>query len=183
MMKNKKDAFVKVFVFLKNGMGLNTHQIAGVMGNLHAESAILPDNVYNGIYSGEHDYESGYVFDANDNIAFGLLQWANPARKAGLEAMAETMALGSSKSDKTKAIWNINVQLAYFKQEMTSTVNEVKDYSAVWKRIKNINNYNVVSDTFLKEIESPGNANSEIETRIRYSKMIYDELSKLEESW
>ena len=75
------------------------------------------------------------------------------------------------------------MQLAYFKQEMTSTVNEVKDYSAVWKRIKNINNYNDVSDIFLKEIESPGNANSEIETRRRYSKMIYDELSKLEKNW
>ena len=175
----QKDAFVKVYVFLKHGMGLNVNQIAGVMGNMHAESAILPDNVYNGKYSGEHDYESGYVYNSEDYIAFGLLQWANPARKAGLEEMAETMALGNSEDDKTKALWDINVQLAYFKQEMTTKMQDMTDYSKVWEELKRKYTYNEVSDLFLQKIESPNNWESKKETRREFSKLIFDALKNL----
>ena len=177
--KIQKDAFVKVYVFLKHGMGLNINQIAGVMGNLHAESAILADNVNDGAYSGEHNYKSGYEYNSGDYIAFGLLQWANPARKAGLKAMAETMAFGNSEDEKTKALWDINVQLAYFKQEMTTEMQDMKDYSEVWKELKRKYTYNEVSDLFLQKIESPNNWEAKKETRREFSKMIFDSLKKL----
>ena len=175
----QKDAFVKVYVFLKHGMGLNINQIAGVMGNLHAESAILADNVNDGAYSGEHNYKSGYVYNSEDYIAFGLLQWANPARKAGLKAMAETMAFGNSEDEKTKALWDINVQLAYFKQEMTTKMQNMTDYSKAWEELKRKYTYNEVSDYFLEKIESPDEWELKKETRREFSKLIFDALKNL----
>lgn len=174
----QKDAFVKVYVFLKNGMGLNTHQIAGVMGNLHAESAILPDNVENRVVDREHN-RGQYTYKTGDDVGFGLLQWTNFIRKENLYEMAKSMAFSNGDTDIENALWDINVQLAYFKKEMTTELNLLDDYKSSWEKIESAKTYNEVSDIFLKEIEQPISWASQITVRRGLSKKIYDLLIEL----
>ena len=177
----QKDAFIKVYIFLKTGMNLCPNQIAGVMGNMHAESAILPDNVQEGTCPGEHN-RGAYIFDENDEeTGFGILQWTNSVRKKELKKMAQEMAFNSSAEAVDNALWDLNVQLAYFKREMTTKIDGLTDYSKAWNKIKSTYSYsyNDVSDIFLKDIESPTNLESKKEDRRKLSKIIYDALIKL----
>lgn len=158
-------------------MGLNLHQIAGVMGNLHAESAILPDNVQDGVCPGKHNK---YVHDFNENeehVGFGLLQWSNKARKTALKNMAQSMAFGTSEEAIENACWDINVQLAYFKQEMTTSVTDVTPYYNTWNTIKHTYSYNDVSDLFLKYIEAPRYWETKIDTRRDYSRIVFEAIN------
>ena len=87
-----EDTFAKVYTFLKNSMGLNKAQIAGVMGNMHAESGINADNANDNYYNQEHDPQYASVYSTTDDIAFGLIQWYSEERKRGLLDMAKEMS-------------------------------------------------------------------------------------------
>lgn len=76
--------FAITWSFLKNEMDLNTHQIAGVMANIKAESGFSTDNAQ--YYSGHHNPE--YVYNTGDSVGYGLLQWTTEERKTGLKNMS-----------------------------------------------------------------------------------------------
>lgn len=160
--EHAKKNFAHMWAFLKCGMSFNNHQIAGIMGNIHAESAFSSDNAQNSMgYPDEHD--SGvYEYALTDEIGYGLLQWTDYDRKLGLYNMANTMK---------RDISDVFVQLAYFKEELTG------DYSNVVTTIKNTYSYSDVSDIFLREFESPKNPN--YEERREIAKIIYDEIKEM----
>lgn len=176
---NQSDTFAKVYTFLKNSMGLNTAQIAGVMGNMHAESGIIADNANNNYYPGEHNPEYAAVYDKEDNIAFGLIQWYDHSRKEGLLNMAKEMCGQTNATTITSeiadALNDVNVQLAYFRKEMT----QVSPYKEAWQQIKNTYSYASVSDVFLEEIEKPTNCSELYEERRQISATIYNALLTL----
>ena len=79
----------RIWNFLK-GKGLSDHGVAGLMGNLYAESALNPHNLQN-----TYEKKLGYTDDAytaavdsgdyanfvRDSAGYGLAQWTYWSRK------------------------------------------------------------------------------------------------------
>jgi peptidoglycan hydrolase-like protein with peptidoglycan-binding domain len=151
----EKANFARTWAFLREGMGLTAVQASGVMGNMYAESRFSSDNAYDGYYPGDHN--SSYSYNANDGIAYGLIQWASSSRKQGLQSEANVMGLSVS---------DINAQFAYFRKEMNGA------YSTPWNNIKSYNSVNSVSDEFLNKIEVAGGGTN---ARRGYSNTIYNQ--------
>ena len=169
---SQRDSFIKTFIFLED-MGLSKAQIAGVMGNMHAESGIIPDNLEDPNCV-EHEPTYALQYSTGDYIGFGLLQWTDPGRKSGLLTMAQSMAFGNTNQDIADALNNINVQLAYFRQEMTTTEIPNVNYISSWSKILSSSSYSQVSNIFLEEIEQPSNIQEKYATRSQYAGWIYD---------
>ena len=151
---NQIHNFAKVWTFLNVSMGLNTKQIAGVMGNMHAESGFYPTNAENNYYPGKHNPE--YVYSTTDRVGYGLIQWTDKTRKQGL--LNEAIQMGLDVSD-------LNAQLAFFRKEM------LRDYSGTWNKIKKAATVQDASDIFLEKIEKPKIRN--YAQRREYSDIIY----------
>lgn len=153
--KTEKATFKKVWSFLRNDMGLTKKQAAGVCGNIYAESHFAADNAQDSSYPGDHN--SDYKYKVKDGIGYGLLQWTYHSRKRGLKDMA---------SDMEKSVSDVDVQLAYFKKEMTS------DFKKPWNKIKEATTVKESCDIFLEDIEMPAELN--YKTRESYANTIYN---------
>ncbi|MCR4961331.1 MAG: peptidoglycan-binding protein [Lachnospiraceae bacterium] len=117
---SQRENFARVCAFLKNSMGLNSVQIAGVLGNMHYESQMSSDNANdNAGYKKVHD--TSYKYSTGDGVAYGLIQWHYRSRKQGLLDTANSMGLRFS---------DANAQLAWLKTEIDSG-----NYSS-WKNEK-----------------------------------------------
>ena len=102
----------KIWNFLK-GKGLSDHGVAGLMGNLYAESGLRPNNLQNS-YEGklgmaDDEYtelvdHGTYTNFAHDSAGYGLAQWTYWSRKEALLAYAK--AQGAS-------IGDLEMQLGY----------------------------------------------------------------------
>ena len=148
--------FARTWAFLKVGMGLTPKQISGVMGNMYAESRFSSDNANNQSYPGDHN--SSYSYSANDEVAYGLIQWKSSSRKQGLLNKADVMGLSVS---------DINTLFAFSKDEMNSSY-----YSPYWSQIKASSSVDTVSDIFCQNIEVAGAGGKS--TRRSYSNTIYN---------
>lgn len=154
--EHAKKNFAHVWTFLKCGMSFNSHQIAGIMGNIHTESAFASDNAQDsGGYPGEHNSQD-YQYDIYDEVAYGLVQWKDSSRKLGLYNMSNNMG---------RNISDTFVQLAYLREELTG------NYSNVATTIKNTYSYSDVADIFRRDFEETASA---IEVRRAHAKTIYD---------
>ena len=80
----------KIWNYLK-GAGLNDFGTAGLMGNLYAESGLIPNNVENlyekrlGVTDASYTaaVDSGkYQFFSTDKAGYGLAQWTYCSRNA-----------------------------------------------------------------------------------------------------
>lgn len=100
----------KIWNFLK-AEGFTNEGAAGILGNLYAESGCDPTRVE--VYEGEDwdTIQATYVFSSKDDRGYGIVQWSDLSRKAGLEEMAASM--NSTVSD-------LNVQIAFVMKEMES---------------------------------------------------------------
>jgi len=88
------------------GKGLNAYSVAGIMGNLYAESALKPNNLQNSYekslgftdttYTAAVDNGS-YTNFAKDGAGYGLVQWTFHTRKQALLDFAR--AAGTSIGD------------------------------------------------------------------------------------
>jgi len=148
--------FARIWAFLRVGMGATATQAAGVMGNIYAESRFSSDNAYNSYYPGDHN--PSYSYNSNDGIAYGIAQWADPTRKAGLQTESNTMSLSVS---------DINAQLAFLRNELTGS------YSSTWNSIVGYGNVNSVSDAFYYNFEG-GSSSSVAIARQNFSNTIYN---------
>ena len=96
---NKNDPVDKqIWDFLKS-KGLNNYAVAGIMGNLKAESNLRPNNLQNSFEKklGYTDISYTQVVDsgkytkfATDGAGYGLAQWTYHTRKAALLAFAKS---------------------------------------------------------------------------------------------
>jgi peptidoglycan hydrolase-like protein with peptidoglycan-binding domain len=158
----QKKNFALIWTFLDKSMGISGEQIVGVMANIRAESGFSSDNLQdpsNGPYT---IHDPNYVYNEYDEIGYGILQWTFRTRKEGLLEMSNTM---------NRDVSDINVQLAYFRKEMTMNFNDLY-YVEHWENLKETNNYLDACDVFLEEIESPETLN--YEERRNYANIIFN---------
>lgn len=155
-----------IWKFFKN-KGLTDSGIAGLMGNLYAESALLPNNLQNSYSSklglSDEQYtaqvDNGtYTNFVRDSAGYGLAQWTYYARKQNLLDYAKS---------KNKSIGDLNTQLEFLYKELSES------FSKVLKVLKTTNSVDEASDIVLMEFEKPANATSKKTTRANYGKSYF----------
>ena len=127
----------------------NVYGVCGLMGNLYAESALLPINLQNTFEKklGYNDrsyteaVDSGeYTNFEKDSAGYGLAQWTYWTRKRGLKAYADS--LGSS-------IGNQATQIEYLLIELSGA------FSSVLRGLKSAKSLREASDLVLTKFEQP----------------------------
>ena len=129
--------------------GLTEAGTAGLMGNLKAESALIPTNLQNtyerklgytdATYTAAVDAGTYTNFD-RDGAGYGLAQWTYWTRKKAL--------LNCAKSSK-KSIGDLGMQLAFLVKELRES------YPAVWKTLTTTGSVRAASDAVLLQFERP----------------------------
>lgn len=148
----------KIWNFLK-AKGLNACGIAGLMGNLYAESALRPNNLQNSYekslgYTDESYTEavdSGqYVNFAKDSAGYGLAQWTYHTRKAALLAFVQSC--GAS-------IGDLEAQLNFLWKELSES------YKTTLSVLKTAETVKEASDTVLTKYERPADQSDAVKTK------------------
>ena len=138
----------------------NPYGVAGLMGNLFAESSLNPicstGNLKKTGFNTISEYvaaidNGSYSLDkfANDGIAFGLAQWLYQTRKEALYKFAKYHS---------KNIGDLEMQLGYL-------VNELPNYSTVWNTLKSAKNVKEASDIVLLKYEKPANTSDTVKNK------------------
>ncbi len=165
----------KIWDFLK-GKGLNDYAIAGVMGNLYAESGLVPTNLQN-TYEKKFDMTDAQYTAAVDNgsytnfvkdaAGYGLTQWTYWSRKQALLEYARS---------KRASIGDLTMQLEYLWQEL-------QGYKAVMSVLKSAKSIREASDIILTQYERPANQSDAVKVkRTSYGQGYYDKYAKKEVS-
>lgn len=153
--------------------GFNDFAVAGLMGNLKAESNLRPDNLQNS-FEGRLGSDTEYVKKvdsgaysknkfANDRAGFGLAQWTWHTRKEALYDYAKK---------KGTSIADLNMQLEYLwieLQRYTKTMDVLRNAKSVYE----------ASTIVLTDFEKPANqGNSVRNKRAEFGKEFYNKFSK-----
>lgn len=163
-----------IWNYLLNKIG-NKYGVAGLMGNLYAESGLNPINLENSYESSlgytDESYtkavdngsysESSFV---NDSAGYGLAQWTYYSRKQALYNMY--------KSGGYSSIGSIELALDYLWYELQNS------YPSVLSVLKSATSIRQASDTVLHDFENPQDQSESVEIkRAEYGQSIYDELA------
>ena len=146
----------------------NPYGVAGLMGNLYAESALSPINLQ-GTYEKKLGYtdasytaavdNGSYTNFVKDSAGYGLAQWTYWSRKQNLLNFAK---------QKGVSIGDLDMQLAFL-------IKELKSYSGVWKAIINATSVKEASTKVLTGYEKPANQSDTVKTkRASYGQKYYD---------
>lgn len=150
------------------GKGLNAYAVAGIMGNLYAESALHSNNLQGSYekslgmtdaqYTAAVD-DGFYTNFVNDSAGYGLAQWTHESRKEAL--------LNFAKAAK-KSIGDFGMQLDFLWTELQS-------YKAVMNVLRNATSVRAVSDVILTQFEKPADQSEDAKKRrAGYSQDFYD---------
>lgn len=155
-----------IWDYLK-AQGLNDYAVAGIMGNLYAESGLQPNNLQNTFekklgytdasYTAAVD-NGTYKNFVNDSAGYGLAQWTYHTRKKGLYDLAKKLG---------KSIGDINVQLQYLWTELQT-------YTKVMNVLKSAKSVQEASDIVLTEYEKPASASTYKAKRAAYGMEYYN---------
>jgi cell wall-associated NlpC family hydrolase len=168
----------RLFDYLVNA-GMTPAGAAGMMGNMYAESGLIPNRVE--ILCLKRLREHGRLYTDSTYTAFvddgtisraefmnplpgkqygyGLCQWTSPGRKAGLYDLCRSRKVSIGDQD-TQLEWLIT---------------ELKQaYQNVWSVLTSTSSVAKASETVLRKFEMPDNASSMVETRRKYSQGYYD---------
>lgn len=155
---------------------------AGIMGNLYAESGVIPNRVE--ILCLKRLKEHGQIYtDASYTAAvddgkiskaaflnplpgkqygYGLAQWTSPGRKAGLYDWCGVKGV---------SIGDLNAQLEFLLSELKTS------YKGVWTSVKSASDIYSATVKVLMDYEQPGDVSQSVkDTRYGYAKDIYDQL-------
>lgn len=160
-----------IWDFFKN-KGLNDFAVAGLMGNLKAESNLRPDNLQNsfeGRLGSDEEYtkkvDSGKISRhsfANDHSGYGLAQWTWHTRKEALYDYAKEK--GASIADLTMQLEYLWIELQRYTKTMSVLANAKSVYEA--------------STIVLTDFEKPANqGNSVRDQRARFGDEFYNKFS------
>lgn len=161
----------------------NAYGVAGMMGNIYAESGYYSNNMENE-FEGTYDDES-YTRAVNngsytctdpngiyrdntrdaftyDEIGYGICQWTWNTRKRALYDMYKTGYTSIS---------SIKLQCDYLWYELQN------DYSGVLSVLKSASSIREASDKFLHDFENPQYATNQEATRAGYGQTAYDDFS------
>ena len=157
-----------IWDFLKS-QGLNDYGVAGLMGNLYAESALRSNNLQN-TYSkklnlSDEEYtkkvDNGtYTNFVRDSAGYGLAQWTFWSRKQNL--------LNYAKENKS-SIGDLNMQLNFLMKELTAS------YPKVLSTLKSAKTVREASDVVLLQFERPADQSTNVQIkRATYGQKYYD---------
>ena len=156
-----------IWDFLR-GKGMNDYAVAGIMGNLKAESSLNPMNLQ-GAYEKRLNYtdasytaavDSGsYDNFAKDGAGYGLAQWTYWSRKQNLLNFAKKA--GTS-------IGNLNMQLEFLWKEL-------QEYETVMSALATVSSVLEASNIILLKYERPANqSESAQKKRAAYGHTYFD---------
>jgi len=149
------------------GRGLSDYAAAGIMGNLYAESGLIPNNLQN-IYNsslGMSDDEytravdnGSYTNFARDMAGYGLAQWTFWSRKQELLDMAKRTG---------KSVGDLILQLAFL-------CDELQDFG-LWDKLNACRSVREASNLILNEYEKPADTGTAVQNaRAGWSQGYYD---------
>lgn len=158
----------RIWDYLKS-KGLSDYGVAGLMGNLYAESGLLPNNLQNtgnkklGMTDDEYvaAVDNGsYQNFVRDSQGFGLAQWTYWSRKEALLAFAK--AAGAS-------IGDLDMQLNFLWKELSES------YRVVLSVLVNASSVLEASNSVLFDFERPANQGESVQAkRASYGQVYYD---------
>ena len=137
------------------GKGLNAYAVAGLMGNLFAESGLNPcnlQNTYNDkLGMGDEEYTKAvdagsYGNYVNDSAGYGLAQWTFYTRKQALFDYAKAAGV---------SIGNLAMQLAFLWEEL-------QGYKSVMDTLKSATSVRAASDVVLTGYEKPADQSENV---------------------
>lgn len=147
--------------------GMSPAGVAGLMGNLYAESGLNPQNLQNtyekslGLTDAEYTaaVDSGsYTNFVRDSAGYGLAQWADWSRKEAMLNYAQKTG---------ESIGDLMMQLDFMYQEL-------KDYAAVFQVLRTAKTVKEASDIVLTKYERPADQSNSVKTkRASYGQAYY----------
>lgn len=160
----------RIWNFLYERLG-NAFGVAGLMGNLRAESALKPDNLQttyekklgmtDASYTAAVD-NGTYKNFAKDSAGYGLAQWTYKTRKQNLLNYAK---------EKGVSIGDLDMQLEFLWKELGG-------YKAVLKALINAKSVREASDAVLTQYEKPSNQGNSVKmARAKYGQEYYDQFA------
>lgn len=146
--------------------GFNDYAVAGIMGNMEAESALISNNVENRCPTSDADYTSNvdngrYTRDQfiHDAYGYGLCQWTYFSRKAGLYDICK----------------QYNVSIADEETQLQFLLRELKnEYDSCYNKLLNATSVAEASNAFLLEFERPANMYAQQGYRAGLGQKYYD---------
>lgn len=146
----------------------NPYGVAGLMGNLYAESCLNPQNLQNSYENRLHMTDAEYTRAVDDGsykdfdtdcAGYGLAQWTYSTRKHNLLAYCRSRGL---------SIGSLEGQLGFLWQELHG-------YSTVLAALKNAKSVREASDMILTQYERPADQSEAMKARrARFGKEYYD---------
>lgn len=161
-----------IWGFLKKE-GFNDYGAAGLMGNLYAESGLLPNNLQNTFNSklGLSDKEytkrvdnGTYTNFVHDSAGYGLAQWTYWSRKQNLLNFAKS---------KGKSIGDLEIQLQFLTTELRNSYR-----NSVYNILKTAISIQQASDAVLLNFECPANAQAQRSKRVQLGQNYYNKFTK-----
>ena len=150
--------------------GLSDCGVAGLMGNLYAESGLKPTNLQNSyekkLGMSDADYtaqiDAGIYQDfVHDSAGYGLAQWTFWSRKQNLLAFALSRG---------KSIGDLEMQLDFLWKELTES------YSSLVNVLKSATSVRAASDAVLVQFERPADQGETTKARrASYGQKYYDQ--------
>ena len=158
----------KIWNYLYSKIG-NAYGVAGLMGNLYAESGLDPKNLQNsyntklGMTDAEYTAavdDGSYAEFATDSAGYGLAQWTYGSRKK---------AMITYHQGKSKSIGDLETQLGFLTKEMSES------YAAVYSALKSATSVKAASDKVLTGYEKPADQSTAVRIkRAKYGQAYYD---------
>lgn len=158
----------KIWNYLKQ-MGFNEFGIAGLMGNLFAESGLKPTNLQNSFekklgltddaYTAAVD-SGDYQNFVKDGAGYGLAQWTYWSRKQNLLTFVRA---------KNKSIGDLETQLAFLVDEMKQS------YCSLYQYLRTAGSVEEASNAVLLQFEKPADQSVTVQKkRASYGQKYYE---------
>lgn len=164
----------KIWNYLKS-KGFTDCGIAGLMGNLKAESGLNSKNLQNTsnnkLCMTDEEYTNAvdngrYSNFVKDSAGYGLAQWTYWSRKQNLLNFAHS---------KNKSIGDLEMQLDFLYKELS------ENYKSVFNTLKSATTVLEASNSVLLKFEKPANQSESVQRkRAEYSHIYYDKYVKKE---
>ena len=165
------DNVATIWNFFK-GKGLNDFAVAGIMGNLYAESGFKPTNLQNtyekklGYTDAEYTaaVDNGtYTNFVKDSAGYGLAQWTYWSRKQALMEYAQSVG---------KSIGDLSMQLDFMWKEM-------QGYKSMMTTLKAATSILEASNAVLTQYEKPADQGETVQKkRAGYGQTYYDKYAQ-----
>ena len=159
-----------IWDFLK-GKGLNDFAVAGIMGNLYAESGLQPTNLENyyerqlGMSDAEYTKAVDFGTYGNfihDKAGYGLAQWTYYTRKQKLLTFAKAQG---------KSIGDLSMQLDFLWEEF-------QDYSSMMNKLRNADSVFAASNAVLLDFERPADQSVAVQNkRASFGQSFYEDFA------